>query len=67
MVGFTYVDGSPERAAQMTRKLYDNGLMSFTAGQNPTRIRFLMPVGAVTVRDIDAASAIIRKTILELN
>ena len=66
MVGFTYADGSPEKVKQMIMKLYDNGLMSFTAGQKPARVRFLMPVGAVTPRDIDAACAIIRKTVMDL-
>jgi len=66
MAGFTYAGGSAAESGKLVKKLYDNGLMSFTAGKNPTRVRFLMPVGAVTARDIDAACAILRKTILAL-
>jgi len=65
MVGFTYADGSPEQAGKMVKKLYDNGIISFLAGQKPSRVRFLMPVGAVTNHDIDEVCSIIRNTLLE--
>ena len=67
MIGFTYCDGSVKETAKLVKRLYDNGLMSFSAGQDPSRIRFLIPVGAVTNRDIDEACKIIKKTLKELN
>jgi len=67
MIGFTYADGSPQQAVKFINKLYDNGVISFMAGSNPSRIRFLMPMGAVTNRDIDEVCAFIQNTIVELN
>jgi 4-aminobutyrate aminotransferase-like enzyme len=66
MVGFTYADGSAPQAIEFVKRLYDNGVLSFSAGANPTRIRFLMPVGAVTIRDIDKVCKIIKQTLLEI-
>jgi len=67
MIGFTYADGSAVKAGQFIKKLFNNGVISFTAGDQPTRVRFLMPVGVVTIRDIDEVSKIIKQTLIELN
>ena len=66
MIGFTYADGSPAKAGQFIKKLYSNGVLSFLAGSRPSRVRFLMPVGAVTIRDIDEVCKIIKQTLMEL-
>ncbi len=67
MVGFTYADGSLARTVQFVRILYANGVLSFSAGSDPTRIRFLMPVGAVRMRDIDEVCKIIKQTLVQLS
>ena len=67
MIGMTYADGSPQKTSQFVHKLYDNGVLSFSAGERPSRVRFLIPVGAVTMHDIDMVCGIIKKTVEELN
>lgn len=59
MVAFTPGDGSYEVANTMVHRLFDAGLMSFVAGSNPSRIRFLPPPGVTTREHIDAAIAIL--------
>ena len=45
MVAFTPFDGSADAAKNVVNRLYDAGLMSFMAGGDPSRVRFLMPLG----------------------
>src|SRR5690606_14292134 len=59
MIGLTVFKGDMEKSKQFTLKLFDNGVLSFMAGGNPTRVRFLPPVGAVTMEDIDQVVSII--------
>ncbi|RAP38309.1 acetylornithine aminotransferase [Candidatus Marinamargulisbacteria bacterium SCGC AAA071-K20] len=47
MLVFTLDDGSKENTVAFIKHLYSMGLMSFIAGANPTRVRFLMPIGGV--------------------
>jgi acetylornithine aminotransferase len=63
MIAFTPGDGSAETARQMTLRLFDAGLMSFVAGSNPARVRFLPPPGITTEADIDRALQILEQTI----
>jgi len=63
MIGFTYADGSADKAKVFLKALYEAGVMAFTAGRKPVRIRFLMPVGVVTQRDIDHVCRIIQETL----
>lgn len=66
MIGMTAFDGSPEKAKQFLHSLFKNGVVAFTAGKEPVRIRFLMPIGAVTLKDIDAVCGIIEATLQEM-
>ncbi|MEE2641567.1 MAG: aminotransferase class III-fold pyridoxal phosphate-dependent enzyme [Planctomycetota bacterium] len=59
MVAFTPGDGSAEIAKQMCHDLFEAGLMGFIAGGSPARIRFLLPLGAVTSEHIDLAAEVI--------
>ena len=63
MIGFTYGDGSKEKAIAFLKALYDAGVIGFVAGQKPMRTRFLMPVGVVTFKDIDHVCQIIKNTL----
>lgn len=63
MVALTPFDGSAEVATDMVKRLYDHGLMSFMAGGDPSRVRFLMPLGCVTEQDLDAACDIIETVV----
>lgn len=66
MVAFTPLDGSYEKAKAMVNLMFDKGLMSFFAGRDPSRIRFLMPIGCVEEKHIDMACAIIEECIKEM-
>lgn len=65
MIGCTPFNGDPDKVKQFAHKLFDNGVISFTAGFNPTRLRFLLPVGALELSHIDPIMDIIGKTIRE--
>ena len=66
MIGMTLFKGSLEKSKEFTFKLFDNGVLSFIAGSNPTRVRFLLPIGAIDEKDIDNVSEIIEKTLNEI-
>lgn len=66
MVAFTPFNGEKERVSEFAKALYKNGVISFTAGQNPMRIRFLVPAGGITEKGIDEVAMIIEKTLLEM-
>ena len=55
MVALTPLDGSAEAAAALAKRLFAAGLMSFMAGGNPSRLRFLMPLGCTETSHIDLA------------
>lgn len=65
MIAFTPFDGTKEKVTSFIRKLFDNGVLAFTAGDNPTRARFLLPLGVITEKDIDAVCEILEKTLVE--
>lgn len=65
MLSFEVGDASVDLSNAFIKKLFDNGVMSFTAGKNPTRIRFLVPV-TISDAQLDDAVKIIEKTILEV-
>lgn len=66
MVAFTVFDGDFVKAKEFANKLFENGVISFIAGKEPTRIRFLMPVMAVTIEDIDEVCQLITSTMKEM-
>lgn len=59
MVALTPFDGSLEAAKEMAYQLFDAGLMSFIAGGDPYRVRFLMPLGVTEPEHIDQACQIL--------
>jgi len=66
MIAFTPLDGSEERVKQFIHALFDAGVISFYAGSDPARVRFLLPVGAVTLEDIDRVAEIVEHTLLDV-
>lgn len=64
MIGITVFDGSLERTKAFVLKLFENGVISYIAGKNPTRIRFLIPIGVIENRHIIEACSIIEKTLI---
>lgn len=63
MFAFTPADGSDAQATRMVNMLYEAGLMSFLAGHDPARIRFLPPPGITTESDIHQACDIIEDVV----
>ena len=66
MIAFTPLDGRVETVKRLIMALYEAGVIAFLAGSTPARVRFLVPIGAVTREDIDAVCAIIEKTLVEV-
>ncbi|MBI5251240.1 MAG: aminotransferase class III-fold pyridoxal phosphate-dependent enzyme [Desulfomonile tiedjei] len=63
MIAFTPFGGNPEKVKRFVHKLFDAGVISFYAGPDLSRVRFLLPVGAVTIDDLDAVAGIVEKTL----
>lgn len=63
MIAFTPFDGESKRIGKFVQDLFESGVISFVAGSNPTRVRFLVPAGVITPSDIDAACEILEKTL----
>lgn len=66
MIAFTPFEGKADRTKEFNMALYNEGVICFGAGSNPYRTRFLPPIGAITMEDIDAVCNIVEKTIRKL-
>lgn len=66
MIAITPLVGSFEKAKATIHALYDAGVISFIAGSDPARVRFLPPVGVITDEQIDAVCVILEKTLTSL-
>ncbi len=66
MVGFSVFDGSLETTKEFLQRLYSEGVIAFYCGSDPTRVRFLLPVGALTTDMIDTALVIVERVIIEM-
>lgn len=64
MIAFTPYDGNMQKVIAFVHRLFDEGVLSFIAGENPTRVRLLIPAGAVTDQDIEEVVRIIEKTLV---
>jgi 4-aminobutyrate aminotransferase-like enzyme len=64
MIACTVGDGSPELTKAVLQKLFEAGVIAFSAGASPTRIRMLPPLGVITDDDIDAVCTLLRGVIL---
>lgn len=65
MISFEVGNSSNEIANKFVKKLFDNGVIAFTAGKNPTRIRFLLPL-SLTEDHIEEIFSIIERTVHEV-
>ena len=63
MIGFKLFEGDYQASLNFAKLCYKNGLILFIAGNNPTYIRFLLPVGGVNTDHIDEAISIIETSI----
>jgi 4-aminobutyrate aminotransferase-like enzyme len=65
MVAFTPLGGDEAAVNRFVQNLFQAGVISFVAGKSPTRVRFLVPVGAVTYSDIDNVTQIVEQTLVQ--
>lgn len=63
MVIFTPFDGEMQKVAQFVQELFHAGIISFVAGSHPTRVRFLIPAGVMTLNDVDEVMLIVEKVL----
>lgn len=64
MIAVTPYEGKKEQTDELTKRLFNNGLIAFTCGKDPVRVRFLVPA-TIEDKDIQVAKKIIEKSILE--
>lgn len=65
MVAVTPLDGSKDKVGKLLQALYKNGLIAFSCGRGPYRLRFLLPA-VLTDADIESAGQILEKSIHEI-
>ncbi len=65
MIAFTPYHGDAHLTTAIVKALFHAGVISFTAGSHPTRIRFLIPIGALTTQDIAAILPVVEETLLQ--
>lgn len=63
MIAFTPFDGDEKLVSQFIQDLFQAGVISFIAGSQPSRVRFLVPMGAITSHDINQVTAIVEQVL----
>jgi 4-aminobutyrate aminotransferase-like enzyme len=66
MIAVTPFDGTKDISTKLLYSLYKNGLIAYTCGRDPYRLRFLIPA-ILESKDIELAGKIIEKSVLELS
>lgn len=64
MIAFTPFEGKKEQVEAFIKKLFANGLIAFSCGKDPVRIRFLVPA-IIQDEEIDLAIQIVEKSLLQ--
>ena len=63
MIAFTPMDGAEATVKKLLSALFEAGVIAFMCGANPTKIRFLPAVGAITDSEIDAVCQILERVL----
>jgi 4-aminobutyrate aminotransferase-like enzyme len=63
MIAFTPLKGQRDSVIRFVHALFDAGVLSFIAGSNPTRVRFLVPALVITDQEIDEVMHIVKNTL----
>lgn len=66
MIAFTPFDGLTKHTEQVLHTLFKNGLIAFSSGSNPYRVRLLLPIGACDEHLCSIFLDIIAKTLSEI-
>lgn len=65
MIAFTPYEGKQETSTRFVQALFEAGVIAFTAGTNPTRVRFLVPALVITDQEIEDVMKIVKATLLK--
>jgi acetylornithine/N-succinyldiaminopimelate aminotransferase len=65
MIAATPLDGKNETVQKLIQKMFSHGLIVYSCGKDPVRLRFLVPA-VIESKDIELAGKIIEKSLLEL-
>jgi acetylornithine/N-succinyldiaminopimelate aminotransferase len=65
MVIFTPFDGESQRVARFVQDLFQAGVIAFVAGSSPTRVRFLIPAGIMTLEDVDEVMRLVEQVLAQ--
>ena len=65
MIATTPLGGNKDKVQKLLKVLFNNGLISFSCGRDPYRIRFLVPA-ILEDKDIQVASQILEKSLKEV-
>ena len=63
MVSFIPFDGAADTVNKVLRAAWERGVICFMAGHNPTKIRMLLPGGAITEADLEAGIGLLGQAI----
>jgi 4-aminobutyrate aminotransferase-like enzyme len=66
MIALTPFDGNEEKVKKFLYALFDAGVIAFYAGHDPCRVRFLLPVAAISPDDIDSVCGIVEETLMRM-
>lgn len=66
MIAFTPFQGDPGKVKTFIHTLFNAGVIAFYCGSHVSRVRFLVPAGAITFDHIDDAMKIVESTLLEV-
>ena len=67
MIVFTPFKGDAAKVKEFLNALFDAGVIAFSCGTDITRVRFLLPVGAVTFDHIDEVASIVERTLEDVS
>jgi len=65
MIAVTPLDGKKEQVETLLKKMFEKGMIAFSCGKDPVRIRFLVPA-VIQDQDIEVAKKILEAAILEV-
>jgi 4-aminobutyrate aminotransferase-like enzyme len=65
MLSFEVGDASTDTTNKFMKKFFENGVITFSAGKEPTRVRFLLPLSLLD-EHIEEIFSLLEKTILEV-
>jgi 4-aminobutyrate aminotransferase-like enzyme len=63
MIAFTPLDGEMQTVTKFIQDLFHAGVISFIAGSDPSRVRFLVPVGVITENDVKEVIQIVENVL----